>query len=140
MWQEKKIPKPKLSYEKLNLASQNLFDIVSVVYGKNSSGAFTIDCKHLAESLHSYAEQLNKAKLRMEKLRSTESTERSDNFVLLNIALARDKFSDEYKLLDDQLLNFAYFEPIFIQNNVIKVPENRKDWYKWYENLKISHR
>ena len=56
MWQEKKIPKPKLSYEKLNLASQNLFDIVSVVYGKNSSGAFTIDCKHLAESLHSYAE------------------------------------------------------------------------------------
>ena len=76
----------------------------------------------------------------MEKLRSTESTERSDNFVLLNIALARDKFSDEYKLLDDQLLNFAYFEPIFIQNDVIKVPENRKDWYKWYENLAISHR
>ena len=58
MWQEKKIPKPKLSYEKLNLARQNLFDIVSVVHGKNSSGAFTIDCKHLAESLHSYAEYL----------------------------------------------------------------------------------
>ena len=93
MWQEKKKPKPKLSLEKLDLASQNLFDIVSVVHGKKSRSAFTIECKHLAESLDSYAEYLSKAKLRVEKLRSEESTEISDDFVPPNIALAREKVS-----------------------------------------------
>lgn len=38
-----------------------------------------------------------------------------------------EKVSDEYKLLGDQLLNYGNFELMPIQNELIKVPENRRD-------------
>ena len=56
-----------------------------------------------------------------------ESTKRSENQVLPNNVLMIEKVSDEYKLLGDQLLNYGNFELMPIQNELIKVPENRRD-------------
>ena len=63
----------------------------------------------------------------MEELSSEESTKRSENQVLPNNVLMIEKVSDEYKLLGDQLLNYGNFELMPIQNELIKVPENRRD-------------
>lgn len=71
------------------------------------------------------------AKLRMEELSSEESAKRSENQVLPNKVLMIEKVSDEYKLLGDQLLNYGNFELMSIQNELIKVPENRRNWHKW---------
>ena len=67
------------------------------------------------------------AKLRMEELSSEESAKRSENQVLPNKVLMIEKVSDEYKLLGDQLLNYGNFELMSIQNELIKVPENRRN-------------
>ena len=67
------------------------------------------------------------AKLRIEELSSEESAKRSENQVLPNKVLMIEKVSDEYKLLGDQLLNYGNFELMPIQNELIKVPENRRD-------------
>lgn len=67
------------------------------------------------------------AKLRMEELSSEESAKRSKNQVLPNKVLMIEKVSDEYKLLGDQLLNYGNFELMSIQNELIKVPENRRN-------------
>ena len=67
------------------------------------------------------------AKLRMEELSSEESAKRSENQVLTNKVLMIEKVSDEYKLLGDQLLNYGNFELMSIQNELIKVPENRRN-------------
>ena len=71
------------------------------------------------------------AKLRMEELSSEESAKISENQVLPNKVLMIEKVSDEYKLLGDQLLNYGNFELMSIQNELIKVPENRRNWHKW---------
>ena len=67
------------------------------------------------------------AKLRMEELSSEESAKISENQVLPNKVLMIEKVSDEYKLLGDQLLNYGNFELMSIQNELIKVPENRRN-------------
>lgn len=67
------------------------------------------------------------AKLRMEELSSEESAKRSENQVLPNKVLMIEKVSDEYKRLGDQLLNYGNFELMSIQNELIKVPENRRN-------------
>ena len=67
------------------------------------------------------------AKLRMEELSCEESAKRSENQVLPNKVLMIEKVSDEYKLLGDQLLNYGNFELMSIQNELIKVPENRRN-------------
>lgn len=67
------------------------------------------------------------AKLSMEELSSEESAKRSENQVLPNKVLMIEKVSDEYKLLGDQLLNYGNFELMSIQNELIKVPENRRN-------------
>ena len=67
------------------------------------------------------------AKLRIEELSSEESAKRSENQVLPNKVLMIEKVSDEYKLLGDQLLNYGNFELMSIQNELIKVPENRRN-------------
>lgn len=63
----------------------------------------------------------------MEELSSEESTKRSENQVLPNNVLMIEKVSDECKLLGDQLLNYGNFELMSIQNELIKVPGNRRD-------------
>ena len=63
----------------------------------------------------------------MEELSSEESAKRSKNQVLPNKVLMIEKVSDEYKLLGDQLLNYGNFELMSIQNELIKVPENRRN-------------
>lgn len=63
----------------------------------------------------------------MEELSSEESAKRSENQVLPNKVLMIEKVSDEYKLLGDQLLNYGNFELMSIQNELIKVPENRRN-------------
>ena len=63
----------------------------------------------------------------MEELSSEESAKRSENQVLPNKVLIIEKVSDEYKLLGDQLLNYGNFELMSIQNELIKVPENRRN-------------
>lgn len=63
----------------------------------------------------------------MEELSSEESAKRSENQVLPNKVLMIEKVSDEYKRLGDQLLNYGNFELMSIQNELIKVPENRRN-------------
>lgn len=63
----------------------------------------------------------------MEELSSEESAKISENQVLPNKVLMIEKVSDEYKLLGDQLLNYGNFELMSIQNELIKVPENRRN-------------
>lgn len=63
----------------------------------------------------------------MEELSSEESAKRSENQVLPNKVLMIEKVSDEYKLPGDQLLNYGNFELMSIQNELIKVPENRRN-------------
>lgn len=139
MWQEKKKPKPFLSYEKLNSASGKLFDIVSATHGQESQ-LFVTKCRDLAECLHSYAGYLNKTKIRMEKLRNKTNAEKSESFTLPNVIPPKEHVADPYKILEEQLSENDFFEPMFIQNDMVKVPEDRKQRYKWYEDLAVSQR
>lgn len=56
---------------------------------------------------------------------------------LLLTSYRRKNVIEQYKVLDERLSNFDFFEPLFIQNDIVKVPGNRKKRYQWYENLAI---
>lgn len=138
MWQQLKKPKPKLSHEKITTSSANLFDIVSACRAEKSSTEFINQCKYLAECLHSYANYLGKAKERMANLSGKDQTF-IDKFVLPNVISGADKVKPQYQILYDQLQTYDFFEAMFVQNDLIKVPDDRKTRYKWYEDLAVSH-
>ena len=125
LWQEKKKAKPRLSQEQLYSSSDALFDVLSSMNIVNKCNEFAKQCKELASSLYSYADYLKKAALRMENS-GKKDCDQSNNFILLNIIPSNSSFPSQYKLLNEQLKNYTFFEPMFIQNNLLQVPEDRQ--------------
>ena len=132
--------KLKLSADALLTCNNNLYDALSIWNVGCSNQKFANGCRALAESLQSYSDYLFKATERMSL--ATASPQQDINFTLPNPVEATNQISESYRAIDNVVRDLPLYEPVFLDNDVgdFNIPDDRKQRYNWYKNLKVSAR
>ena len=132
--------KLKLSADALLTCSNNLYDALSICNVGGSNQKFANGCRALAECLRSYSDYLFKATERMSLARA--SPQQEINFTLPNPLEATNQISENYQAIDNVVRDLPLYEPVFLDNDVgdFNIPDDRKQRYNWYKNLKVSAR
>ena len=130
--------KPILSADALLTCSNNLYDALSIWNVGGSSQKFVNGCRMLDESLRSYSDYLIKATERMSLARANPKQE--INFTLSNPMEATNQISENYRTINNAVSDLPLYERVSLDNDVgdFNIPEDRKQRYNWYQNLKVS--
>ena len=114
-----------------------MFDLLGL-WSNASKNTFILAAKQLAESLHSYSSYLKKSQQRMNPQKDTSRSGESIIQPIEPIDNINPKYEKANKLLQDKGL----YEPVLLDNDInnLDIPDDRKERYKWFIELRTNYR